>query len=648
VSCVGYIPPDSGFVRVGGRDRLGGTMRWSMRSLFVVCVALALVLGVMPARAVAAVTLTPMTSIGGPGTGDGQFEIGPADVAADKFGNIYAVAGLNYGAPPYDHRIQMFSATGQFIRAYENPGAEAEQVSLPHSISTDRWGRLYVTTEQNPVVDILMSGLYGYDRRIGAAITDPIIHGQDVDVALDGTMYIASENGVEIRSKQGDVIGAVPLAAGLLPFGVGLSQDGIVYVGAHDAGNIGTIRFLRPDGVGGYWAAMDPYPYSGPLDVDVDPAGTVFIAEYGAARVQLRGPNSDLITAFGDAVTIGSPFGLGVGSDRMLYVADPAHQEIDRWKVNVPTTEAEVEGTNRYLTAIEASKKAYPNGADVAVLTTGENWPDALGGAALAGVLGGPLLLTPHDVLPASVAAELDRLKVKGVYVLGGTGAVSDDVLNAAKALTPLGAAERLGGLNRYETANKIAERVVSIAGSGYDGTAFVCTGADFPDALAAAPIAAANGWPIYLTQTAALTPSTKTKMGVNGATHGYVIGGTGAVSAAVETELDATFIEFSRVGGANRYDTAAKLANEAFDGMGMLWSRPALAVGTNFPDALAGGVLQGSDCSVLLLTSGATLSPAAAAALSANREMIYELRYLGGDGVLSLGVRSAARALLP
>ena len=175
-----------------------------------------------------------------------------------------------------------------------------------------------------------------------------------------------------------------------------------------------------------------------------------------------------------------------------------------------------------------------------------------------------------------------------------------------------------------------------------------MCTGADFPDALAAAPIAAANGWPIYLTQTAALTPSTKTKMGVNGATHGYVIGGTGAVSAAVETELDATFIEFSRVGGANRYDTAAKLANEAFDGMGMLWSRPALAVGTNFPDALAGGVLQGSDCSVLLLTSGATLSPAAAAALSANREMIYELRYLGGDGVLSPDVRSAARALLP
>ena len=133
-----------------------------------------------------------------------------------------------------------------------------------------------------------------------------------------------------------------------------------------------------------------------------------------------------------------------------------------------------------------------------------------------------------------------------------------------------------------------------------------------------------------------------------NTATHGYVIGGTGAVSAAVEAELDAAFIDFSRIGGANRYDTAAKLATKAFEGMGMLWSRPALATGLDFPDALAGGVLQGSDYSVLLLTRGTTLAPEAAAALTANRKMIYELRYLGGDGVLSPGVRSAARALVP
>lgn len=619
----------------------------SLRAAFVLFVACGLLLGTMPAGAFGAVTLTPMTSIGGPGTGDGQFQVGPTDVAADKFGNVYVVAGVNYGAPPYDHRIQMFNAAGGFEEAYLNPGYDAEQISLPSSISTDRWGALYVIPNDNPVVDVLMSGLYGYSRRIGAPILDPIVHGQAVAVAFDGTMYMASENGVEIRSKHGDVIDLVPLSAGLQPMGVGLSQDGIVYVGAIEASNVGTIRFLQPNGVGGYWGAVDPFAYAGPLDVDVDPAGTVFIAEWGASRVQLRSPNSDLITAFGDVATIGSPYGLGVGYDRTLYVADPAHQEVDRWKVNVPTTEAPVAGTSRYLTAVEASKKAYPDGADVAVLATGENWPDALGGAALAGAFDGPLLLTTPDALPAEVAAELGRLKVKAVYILGGTGVVSDDVLNAAKAITPLGAAVRLGGVDRYETANKIAERVVSHLGSEYDGAAFVCTGADFPDALAAAPIAAANGWPIYLTQTATLTPATKSAMQANGATHGFVIGGTGAVSAAVENELDATFINFTRYGGANRYATAALVAEEAFRGMGMLWSRPALAVGTNFPDALAGGVLQGSDCGVVLLTNGTSLSPEASTALAANKDMIYELRYLGGTGVISPAVRTAARALL-
>ncbi len=77
---------------------------------------------------------------------------------------------------------------------------------------------------------------------------------------------------------------------------------------------------------------------------------------------------------------------------------------------------------------------------------------------------------------------------------------------------------------------------------------------------------------------------------------HGYILGSTDAVSAAVATELNsAPFIGFGRFGGTDRYDTAAIIANIGYDGMGMLWSRPALAVGTNFPDALAGGVLQGS-----------------------------------------------------
>jgi len=381
----------------------------------------------------------------------------------------------------------------------------------------------------------------------------------------------------------------------------------------------------------------------------------VYVIESIGNRGQVFTPGGAWLTTFGATGTsetlFSVPYGMAVGSDRTVYVADTFNHRISKWDVSIPTAETEVAGVSRYLTAIEASKKAYPDGADTAVLATGANWPDALGGAALAGTLDAPLLLTPPDALSADVAAELERLGVKGVYILGDTGAVSDDVLNAAKALTSLGAAVRLGGLSRYETANAIADRVVLLRGSEYDGTAFVCTGTGFADALAAAPIAAANGWPIYLTQPTVLTPSTRVSMVANGSNHGYVIGGTNAVSAAVAADLEDMSplppTAFSRYGGVDRYDTAARVAEAGFDGMGMLWSRPALATGSNFPDALAGGVLQGSDCSVLLLTRGDTLSPDVAALLSAHKDEIYEIRYLGGTGVLMPAVRTAAQALL-
>jgi putative cell wall-binding protein len=46
---------------------------------------------------------------------------------------------------------------------------------------------------------------------------------------------------------------------------------------------------------------------------------------------------------------------------------------------------------------------------------------------------GAPLLLTSHDCVPASSLAELTRLGVTNIVVLGGTSAVSD----AAASLTP-------------------------------------------------------------------------------------------------------------------------------------------------------------------------------------------------------------------
>ncbi|HEU0235674.1 MAG TPA: cell wall-binding repeat-containing protein, partial [Candidatus Limnocylindrales bacterium] len=82
-------------------------------------------------------------------------------------------------------------------------------------------------------------------------------------------------------------------------------------------------------------------------------------------------------------------------------------------------------------TAAAISAAHYAPGVAVAYVATGANFPDALAGAAVAGNLGGPLLLVTQASIPAVTATELSRLKPARIVVLGSAAVVSDAVLNA-------------------------------------------------------------------------------------------------------------------------------------------------------------------------------------------------------------------------
>ncbi len=300
----------------------------------------------------------------------------------------------------------------------------------------------------------------------------------------------------------------------------------------------------------------------------------------------------------------------------------------------------EIAGDNRFTTAIEASKKAF-KASEYVVIATGYNWPDALGGSALAGALDAPILLTRKDSLPSEVTAEIVRLGATKAIILGGTPAVSSSVASAIDAI-PGVSVERIAGANRYETANKVAARTVAILeeGAGYDGTAFVATGANFPDALGASPLAAANGWPIYLANPAlGSNASMVATMAVAGVTNPIVLGGTNVVGTPVEMEL-LSLGGLTRLSGANRYETAVEVATYGVVHAGLQWDMVAIATGQNFPDALAGGVLQGRYGSVLLLTPGTSLDAGVASTLTENKATIFEVRFLGSTMAVSQAVR--------
>lgn len=306
-------------------------------------------------------------------------------------------------------------------------------------------------------------------------------------------------------------------------------------------------------------------------------------------------------------------------------------------------TVTQIAGTDRITTAIEASKKAFPSGASTVVIATAFNWPDALGGSALAGATRGPILLVAPDSLSPAVAAEIDRLNATKAIILGGAGAVSNDVYVALDALSGV-AVERIAGANRYETSEKIAARTIAEmkARSTYSGRAFVSTGQNFPDALGASPLASAKGWPIYLIDPAAGDNSAlATRMKSAGVTNAVVLGGTAAASTAVESRMRATLGAASRIAGDTRYQTAVKVASYGVSTAGLSWNRVGVATGQDFPDALAGGVLQGVSGSVMVLTPSSSLDANVRTALVANKATIAEVRYLGGTGVVTTAVRT-------
>jgi len=303
------------------------------------------------------------------------------------------------------------------------------------------------------------------------------------------------------------------------------------------------------------------------------------------------------------------------------------------------TTEyVSVAGENRYATAIAASQLAFPGGAPTVVIATGMNWPDALGGSSLAGSVKGPMLLVGSDadvILP-----EIDRLGAETAYILGGETVISPAIEKALADKLGESGVIRIGGHDRYATAGLIADKVM--AASGYDGTAFFATSAAFPDAVAAAPLAAAKGWPIFLVAPGSTSVSVDTSV-----SSGIVLGGTSAVSEGFEKSLSAILgaDDVHRISGADRYATSVAIARYGVASANLGWNNMAIATGLDFPDALAGGVMQGACHSVILLTPGDTLDSGVASQISDQRANIFCVHYLGGTSALSTGVRNSVAA---
>lgn len=191
-----------------------------------------------------------------------------------------------------------------------------------------------------------------------------------------------------------------------------------------------------------------------------------------------------------------------------------------------------VSGSDRYATAANLASY-YASGQSRVFLASGEDFPDALAAAALAGKQHAPLLLTRSDHLSPETLAQLARLDPGEIVVLGGQASISNAVAQQAAGYATSGSYRRLAGANRYETAAQVALEY----SAGVSST-IVASGESFPDALVGAALAGRRGVPVVLVQADRLTQGGITALSHLDPGAINVLGGTQSVTDATLAQL--------------------------------------------------------------------------------------------------------------
>ncbi len=292
-------------------------------------------------------------------------------------------------------------------------------------------------------------------------------------------------------------------------------------------------------------------------------------------------------------------------------------------------------GDTQYNTSVEASKKAFPIDGNTRSVIVAAGPIDALTASGLAGVLsngaGGPILVTSSTSLDASVRAEIQRLGANGVYIVGGTSVLQEQVEEQLEAIPGVVLVHRLAGSTLFGTAYEINKEMKFVAGVGglTVGTrAIVLNGNSGIDAVGAAGFAFAQHVPIIPVEAASIPASSTASISDLGITQSLVVGGDMAVTPAVKSKLPAVSCIAA---GSTLYQTAAILANYLVSNEGFTYSGLYVSSGESMIDGISAGPVAGMNKNPLILTPRASSEWNVDYVVYTNRATIKNLYILGG-----------------
>ncbi len=258
-----------------------------------------------------------------------------------------------------------------------------------------------------------------------------------------------------------------------------------------------------------------------------------------------------------------------------------------------------ISGPTRIETAVAASKAKYPDAGTTTDVVVVSQFAvvDGLTASYLAGLKDAPILYTETHSMSQASTDELKRLGAKNLWIVGGTAVISKSLEDSWKGSYTV---TRYGGEDRYATAAAVA----TIEAKEYEPEeVFIASGTRAADALAVGPIAYARNYPILLTEHGSVPQATKDALAALDSPNRTVVGGTSVVSDATYKALEGK----TRLGGADRQDTAALVAEHAVANEYFTFANAALVggVNNNAADALVAAPLAGSTGTPLLFIEG-------------------------------------------
>ena len=260
-------------------------------------------------------------------------------------------------------------------------------------------------------------------------------------------------------------------------------------------------------------------------------------------------------------------------------------------------------GEDADQTAAAISQEGFES-SECAIIARMDDFADALGASGLAGALDCPILLTGSSELSEAAAEELERLGVKQVYIIGGYGALFEQI---DTDLNNLGVeSTRIYGDYAWDTSLACAVGIEKLNGNDR-GEVIVAMSSNFQDALSISSYAYKYHVPLILeTSDAQLTEEAVAFINdTEGAI--YVPGGPGAVpTSSVEEVFDGRTI--LRLYGTDGYDTSNQIATFMTEHGLLSANAVAIASGARAAhgvDALAGAALIGKQGGVMLLANG-------------------------------------------